>query len=101
VGKTSSALRSAASQDFSAVGSAHPLSEAVLLAALTLGRLVGLNHRDTSCDLFNKINSNLQIHTLLHDKCTRYYNGFLPLLSNAFFKFTQIFCFAVARAGKI
>ena len=44
VGQTGAALGAAAGQNLSAVGSRHPLAEAVLLAALELLGLIGTEH---------------------------------------------------------
>ena len=44
MGQASATLCTAAGEHFTAVGSAHPLAEAVLLGALALLRLVGTEH---------------------------------------------------------
>ena len=47
MGQASAALSTAAGQDLTAVGSAHTLTEAVLLGALTLLGLIGTEHLHT------------------------------------------------------
>ncbi|SBW11866.1 hypothetical protein KL86CLO1_13417 [uncultured Eubacteriales bacterium] len=44
VGEAGAALRTAAGQDLTAIGSSHSLAEPVLLGTLTLFGLIGTNH---------------------------------------------------------
>ena len=56
VSKSCSALSAASLQHFSAVGSLHSLSEAVLLLSLALFRLICSKHTRTSLQFYGKIN---------------------------------------------